>query len=185
MSRAVVISVLAILALAVIAALELYSHMLSGIGSGGPVPLQSIAPRQAETPVPARAARKKNPMPVATAPVPPSASDTTRAPTTTPPPTMATQTDSPKILSVSLSSSVAAGGQVVTGTVQTSPGVTSVQASIAGYSSALQKVSSGYFALSYRVPSLPFFLHRTYTIQVTAQNASGQSVSSSLPITIR
>jgi len=61
----------------------------------------------------------------------------------------------------------------------------SSQANIAGYSSGLQKVSSGYFALSYRVPNLPLFLHRTYTIVVTAQNGRGQSASSSLPITVR
>jgi hypothetical protein len=60
-----------------------------------------------------------------------------------------------------------------------------VQAGIAGYSSALTKVSTGYFALSYRVPQLPPFLRRTYTIQIIAQNARGQTASSSLPITIR
>jgi hypothetical protein len=92
---------------------------------------------------------------------------------------------SPKIVNVSLSSAVVTGGQIVTGTVTTSSDVTSVQARLAGYSSALTKVSAGYFALSYRVPNLPSFLHRTYTIEVIAQNARGDSVSSSLPITIR
>jgi hypothetical protein len=60
-----------------------------------------------------------------------------------------------------------------------------VQARIASYSSALTKIGVGYFALSYRVPNLPSFLHRTYTIEVSAQNARGDSVSSSLPITVR
>ncbi len=178
MSRALIISVLAILALAGVAALELYSHMLSGIGSGGPVPLQSIAPKRGVTPLPTRSPQGRVAFPQPAAAVSPTVS-------AAPPAPKFTQNESPKIMSVSLSSPVVTGGQVVTGTVQTSANVTSVQASIAGYSSGLQKVSSGYFALSYRVPNLPFFLHRTYTIVVTAQNARGESVSSSLPITIR
>jgi hypothetical protein len=177
MSRAIVI-VLLILALAGVAALELYSHMLSGIRSGGPVPLQSIAPpaRPTASPLPrAPVVRRAPSVPAATAS--PFKSRVT--------PAGSTGTEPPRIIGVSLSSAVVTGGQVVTGTVQTSPGVTSVQASIAGYASPLQKVSSGYFALSYRVPTLPAFLHRTYTITVTAQNARGESVSSSLPITVR
>lgn len=90
----------------------------------------------------------------------------------------------PQIIAMSLSSPVARGGEVVSGTVETSSNVASVVASIAGYSSALAKVGVGRFELSQRVPKLPFFLHRTYTIQVTARNARGDSVSSSLPITI-
>ena len=74
---------------------------------------------------------------------------------------------------------------MVTGTVETSPNVASVEASIGGYSSALTKVGIGRFVLSYRVPNLPFFLHRTYAIQVIARNARGDAVSSSLPITVR
>jgi hypothetical protein len=177
MSRATLI-VLLILALAGVAALELYSHMLSGIGSGGPVPLQSIAPPAPVTAAPSPHARALRP--------PPSVPAATASPVTsavTPPGSRGA--GPPRIIGVSLSSAVVTGGQVVTGTVQTSPGVTSVQASIAGYASPLQKVSSGYFALSYRVPALPAFLHRTYTIVVTAQNARGESVSSSLPITVR
>jgi len=73
----------------------------------------------------------------------------------------------------------------VTGIVRTSADVTAVSAQIMGYSSALTKVSTGYFALSYQVPTLPPFLRRTYTIVVTATNPQGQSASSSLPIRIR
>jgi len=49
----------------------------------------------------------------------------------------------------------------------------------------MQKVGTGRFQLSYRVPNLPFFLHRTYMIQVIARNTKGQEVSSALPITVR
>jgi hypothetical protein len=172
MSRAFIVAALGVLILAVVAALDWYSHVLAGITSGGPVPLQSIAPRPpvaSATPVVRRS----------TAPASVHVSPTAAAPNTPSP------SGSPKIVNVSLSSSVVTGGQIVTGTVATSADVTSVQARIAGYSSALTKIGAGYFALSYRVPNLPAFLHRTYTIEVIAQNAQGASASSSLPITIR
>jgi hypothetical protein len=91
----------------------------------------------------------------------------------------------PQILSMSLSTPVARGGDVVSGTVETSSNVASVEARIAGYSSPMQKVGVGKFALSYRVPKLPFFLHKTYMIQVIARNTRGQAVSTAVPITIR
>jgi hypothetical protein len=91
----------------------------------------------------------------------------------------------PQILSLSISTPVAHGGQIVSGTVETSSNVASVEARIAGYSSTMQKIGVGKFALSYRVPRLPFFLHKTYMIQVIARNTRGQAVSTAVPITIR
>lgn len=91
----------------------------------------------------------------------------------------------PRILSLSISTPVAHGGELVSGTVETTSNVASVEARIAGYSSAMQKIGVGRFALSYRVPNLPFFLHRTYTIEVIARNTRGDAVHSSVPITIR
>jgi hypothetical protein len=91
----------------------------------------------------------------------------------------------PRILSFALSTPVAHGGEVVSGLVETSSNVASVEARIGGYSSAMQKVGVGKFALSYRVPKLPFFLHRTYSIEIIARNTHGDAVHSSVPITIR
>lgn len=73
----------------------------------------------------------------------------------------------------------------MSGTVETSSNVASVEARIAGYSSSMRKVGVGRFSLSYRVPNLPFFLHRTYTIEVIARNTRGDAVRTSVPITIR
>lgn len=175
MSRTFIVAALGVLILAVVAALDWYSHVLAGITSGGPVPLQSIAPRPpVASATPVSPVVRRSPAP-ARLQVTPSAGDAS-----TPSPN-----GSPKIINVSLSSSLLTGGQIVTGIVTTSPDVTSVQARIASYSSALTKIGVGYFALSYRVPNLPSFLHRTYTIEVSAQNARGDSVSSSLPITVR
>lgn len=173
MPRTAIAVIVALLILAAAGAMEWYSHTMAGISMGGPVPLQSIAPRP-PLPAPTRATAT------------PSTAPRTAQPSVSPAPALTPAPASvPKILAVSLNAAVASGGQVVTGTVTTSRDVTSVQASIVGYSSALTKVSPGYFALSYRVPQLPPFLRRTYTIHITAQNAGGQSASSSLPITIR
>ena len=91
----------------------------------------------------------------------------------------------PRILSMSISTPVAHGGDVVSGTVETTSNVASVEARIAGYSSSMEKVGVGKFVMSYRVPKLPFFLHHTYNIEVIARNTKGDAVRSSIPITIR
>jgi len=110
----------------------------------------------------------------------------TLAPTAVLPPVLREPTDAPpRILAMSLSSPVAHGGDVVSGIVETSSNVASVEARIGGYATSMQKVGTGRFQLSYRVPNLPFFLHRTYMIQVIARNTKGQEVSSALPITVR
>ncbi len=110
----------------------------------------------------------------------------TLAPNAIMPPVLRAPADAPpRILAMSLSSPVARGGQVVSGTVETSSNVASVEARIGGYSTSMQKVGTGRFQLSYRVPYLPFFLHRTFMIQVIARNSKGQAVSTALPITVR
>jgi hypothetical protein len=91
----------------------------------------------------------------------------------------------PRIIALSLSTPVAHGGDVVSGFVETSSNVASVEARIGGYSSSMRKIGVGKFVLTYRVPNLPFFLHRTYNIEVIARNTRGDAVSSAVPITIR
>jgi hypothetical protein len=100
-------------------------------------------------------------------------------------PLVASPNDPPAILGVALSSPVAIGGQVITGTVKTSSNVASVEARIAGYSASLNKVGVGVFALAYKVPELPAFLRRTYSVQLIARNPRGDSTSSSFPLTVR
>lgn len=157
----------AIIVLVAVAALEWYSHAgrppVAAPPAASPVTLATARPTQ--VPAPSKS-------PAATA-------------SPAPPVVISSPNAAPQIIAVSISSPVVTGGQVVTGTVETSSNVASVEARIAGYSSTLTKVGVGRFALSYRVPNLPFFLHRTYAIQVIARNARGDSVSSSLPITVR
>jgi len=86
---------------------------------------------------------------------------------------------------MTMSAPVVYGGDVVSGTVETSSNVASVEARIGGYGTQMRKVGVGRFALSYRVPKLPFFLHRTYTLEIIARNTRGDAATSSVPITVR
>lgn len=86
---------------------------------------------------------------------------------------------------MSISTPVVSSGQVVSGRVETSTNVASVEARIGGYSSNLEKVGAGRFVLSYRVPYVPFFLKKTYNVQLIARNTRGDAVSTSFPITVR
>jgi len=156
--------------LAAVAVLEWYGHAQPP-APAAPSVVPSTAPRSGAPLLPATTGQ-----PAVSSPVP----------LQSPLPLVTRSPDAPpEIIAVTISSPVVSGGQMVTGVVQTSSNVASVEARIAGYSSSLTKVGVGRFALSYRVPNLPFFLHRTYAIVVIAHNARGQAVSSSLPITIR
>jgi hypothetical protein len=102
------------------------------------------------------------------------------------PPVLRQPTDAPpQILAFKLSSPVVQGGDVVSGIVETSSNVASVEARVGGYGATMQKVGVGRFALTYRVPHLPFFLHRTFMVQIIARNTRGQAVSTAVPLTIR
>ncbi|HEY8313232.1 MAG TPA: hypothetical protein VIG51_03580 [Candidatus Baltobacteraceae bacterium] len=90
----------------------------------------------------------------------------------------------PRIHAVALSSSIVSAGQGVSGTVTTSSNVASVVARVAGYALPMRKVGTGHFALTYTVPNLPFFLHRTFTIDVIARNTRGDATSTQVPITV-
>ncbi len=91
----------------------------------------------------------------------------------------------PKILKVEVSQTTVRGGDTVSGFVQTSSNVASVELRIAGFSISMPKASPGRFQLSYTVPSVPFFLHRTYPMNIIARNTRGEATSTSVPITVR
>ena len=102
-----------------------------------------------------------------------------------PPPPVFKPSSAPQIVAMSISSPVVHTGQVVSGTVETSTNVASVEARIGGYSSPLHKVGAGRFVLTYRVPYVPFFLKKTYTVLLIARNTRGDAVTTSFPITVR
>lgn len=151
----------------------------AGRTAPSPQPQRSGAPSAAatQTPIEASAAPAAQATPVPLVTLAPSAAlpGVVREPAEAP----------PRILALSLSTPVAHGGEVVSGYVEASSNVASVEARIAGYSMTMRKIGVGKFVMSYRVPHLPFFLHKTYAIQVIARNTRGDAVSSSVPITIR
>jgi hypothetical protein len=91
----------------------------------------------------------------------------------------------PQIVDLHLDKTVVQSGEVVSGTVQTSSNVASVEARIASYSISVPKIATGRFALSYTVPKLPFFLKKTYDMVVIARNTAGAQAQRVVPITIR
>ena len=90
----------------------------------------------------------------------------------------------PHILKVEISKTDVHGGDVVSGFVQTSSNVASVELRIAGFSLSMPKSSTGRFQLSYTVPSVPFFLRKTYPMEIIARNTRGDATRASVPITV-
>ena len=90
----------------------------------------------------------------------------------------------PRIVDLRLDKTDVQSGDVVSGMVQTSSNVASVEARIAAYSIDVPKVATGRFSLSYRVPNLPFFLKKTYDMVVIARNTAGAETTRVVPITI-
>ncbi len=173
-----------------VVALEWYGH----VGQRG---TKATVPLQAATPAPTAHTSILLPSqpPVVYVPAQPSASEqaspeASLAPTlapraSLPPVVRESPAAPPRILAMSLSAPVVHGGEVVSGMVETSSNVASVEARIGGYAASMRKVGVGRFALSYRVPPVPFFLRRTYMVRIIARSAGGQAATSAVPITIR
>lgn len=91
----------------------------------------------------------------------------------------------PQIVSMSMSRSSARRGDVVRGTVIATDNTASVEVRVGGYGMTMQKTGPTTFVCSYRVPWLPFFLHRTWTVRVIARNTAGVATERDTAITIR
>lgn len=91
----------------------------------------------------------------------------------------------PQITAMHIDRTTVRGGDTVSGSVVTSSNVASVEARIGYYSIPVPKIAIGHFEINYVVPYLPFFLHRTYTMQVIARNAAGVAVVRTIPIKVR
>ena len=194
------LAVLAVIA-AGITALELYSWSQRNLPdppvatlAAGPAALSSLPPSAPPTSAPPSSAPPTSVPPTsvpaaaasaAPAAATPAAPVATAAPARPPAVPMLAPNAPPQITGISLSTSVAHPGQIVSGTVTTSSNVASVVAHIAGYAKPLAKVGLGRFVLTYQVPNLPSFLRRTYTIEVIARNTAGSAVTGGIPITIR
>lgn len=91
----------------------------------------------------------------------------------------------PQILAVQLSDPVFHSDETVTGTIVTSTNVSSVLVQFAGRAAHIPQSAPGLFALSYKLPHIPFFMDGTYTAQVIARNALGLSVQRAITVSVR
>ncbi len=107
------------------------------------------------------------------------------AATAPPAPLVAPPDAPPHILSVEIEPRVIGSGDTITGRVVASSNVASVEARLGGYGVNMTKVAPGTFAMRYTTGDIPFFLHRTYTIDVIARNARGDTDTREIPITVR
>lgn len=129
--------------------------------------------------------RSEAPSPARSSAIPPaSASPTTTAPPTVSPVPVLAPEEKPAIVDISISATDLHAGDLVSGIVVTTSNVASVEARIKTYSTALNRMGVGRFALSMRVPALPFFLRRTYQLQVIARNAAGAVAEEDFPISV-
>ena len=91
----------------------------------------------------------------------------------------------PRILAINISTLNARAGQTVSGSVETTSNVASVEVRIAGWGMSLARPRIGYFEASGVIPDLPPFAKGTYTLQVIARNADGRRAERDFPITLR
>ncbi len=90
----------------------------------------------------------------------------------------------PRIVAVHITNQTVRSGDTISGTVETTSNVASVEARIATFSISVPKVGVGRFALSYVVPNVPFFLHGTYPMTLVARNTAGEAVERVVSITV-
>jgi len=98
---------------------------------------------------------------------------------------MASPNARPRIVAVHINNKTVHGGDTISGTVETTSNVASVEARIATFSISVPKVGVGRFALNYVVPSVPFFFHGTYPMTLVARNTAGDAVERVISITVQ
>lgn len=91
----------------------------------------------------------------------------------------------PHIVRVWLSEDTVAQGDVLRGHVTTTTNVASLEVRLGPRSANLKRQTFGQFGGRYRIPWLPLFLHRSYSIQIIARNAAGKATEVRVPIKYR
>lgn len=76
-------------------------------------------------------------------------------------------------------------GETVSGTVITSTNVAAVELRLAGHTVRMARADFGVWQLSYTVPHIPFYLRKTYTVQVVALNTAGLTAEQDVRIALR
>ncbi len=90
--------------------------------------------------------------------------------------------DPPRIVDMWITEDSFHSGDIVSGIVITSTNVASVEVRIGGYAANVPRLTYGKFSYRQRVPELPSFLKRDYTLTVTSRNAAGDAATESIPV---
>ena len=141
----------------------------SATASASPTPLPTVTPQPSPMPT------------VSPAPAP----SGTPSPAPLPTPLVLPDDAPPQILAVHLSDPVFHSGELVTGTIITSTNVAAVEIRLMGRSRRIPRADFGVFQLSYTIPSVPFWLRKTYTAQVIALNSAGLQAEQDVTVSLR
>lgn len=162
---------------------------LAACANRAPTPRAALTAPPAAAPSPIRVL-PRTPVPSATATRVAVTPSPTPAPSQTPTPSpepvvTALPNAAPRIVAVHINNQTVQGGDTISGMVETSSNVASVEARIATFSINVPKVGVGRFALNYVVPSVPFFLYGTYPMTLVARNTAGDTVERVISITVQ
>ncbi|PZR59599.1 MAG: hypothetical protein DLM50_00370 [Candidatus Meridianibacter frigidus] len=91
----------------------------------------------------------------------------------------------PQIVRIWLSQDSVTQGDFLRGHVTTSTNVASLEVRLGPRTANMRRTTFGQFEGSYRIPWVPAFLHRSYTVQVIARNAAGEATEVRVPVTYR
>lgn len=91
----------------------------------------------------------------------------------------------PRIVRVWISQDTVSDGDVLRGHVTTSTNVASLEVRLGPRSATMTRTTFGQFDGSYRVPWVPSFLHRSYTVLLIARNAAGRASEAEVALAYR
>lgn len=91
----------------------------------------------------------------------------------------------PRIVRVWISQDTVSAGDVLRGHVTTTTNVANLYLHLGPRSVTMRRTAYGQFDGSFRVPWLPYFLHRPYTVTVIAITSAGATANSDVTLAYR
>lgn len=91
----------------------------------------------------------------------------------------------PRIVAMGITADTIHSGDHVSGWAVTSSNVAGITVRVQGYALPMQRVTYGQFIMNADIPKLPSFVKRDYDLVVQAATASGDQVSTSIPIHVK
>ena len=91
----------------------------------------------------------------------------------------------PRIVRIWISQNNVTGGDVLRGHVTTTTNVASLEVRLGPKSAPLKRTTFGQFEGTFHVPTVPSFLHRSYSVDLIARNAAGTTAQAAVTIDYR